>query len=285
MEKKYSWQIINGFWLKLVAFILMTVDHVGVFLANYQGSTTTSEVLRIIGRLAFPLFIFLLVEGVIHTRSYAKYALRLGIIAIATMITQIVIYYCFDSSISSAYSPLLDLLACSCVIYLLKRKDKYTWFIILPLIWIFGSFAIDSYEMMNNITIHWFPFYLRCGYSIYGLLLSLCFYYSHALAKLFLNSSDNTKAFIDTKVERNVINILSTFSIFLCWLVIFALTKINAGLDLYNASNTSYAIIGGAFIMLYSGERGYNKAWFKYGSYLYYPLHLVILAIIFYVIL
>lgn len=284
MEKKYSWQVINGFWLKLIAFILMTIDHIGALMENYQGVSDASTILRTIGRIAFPLFIFMLIEGVIHTKNYGKYALRLGIIALATMIFQIIVYYCFDSSISSAYSPLLDLLACSCVIYLLKRKDKFTWLIFLPLAWIFMSFAIDSYELINNATVNWFPFYLRCGYSIYGLLLSLCFYYSHHLAKLFLKSSQNTKAFLDTKVERNLINILSTFSIFLCWLIIFALKSINPGLDLFSANMTSYAIIAGAFIMLYSGERGYNKKWFQYGSYLYYPLHLIILFIIFYII-
>lgn len=284
MENKYSWQIINGFWLKIIAFVLMTIDHVGAFMEMYQGVSTASDVLRTIGRLAFPLFVFLLVEGVIHTKNYGKYALRLGIIAVVTMLTQIIIYYFFDSSISAAYSPLLDLLACGTVIYLLKRKDKFTWLVILPLAWIGLSFTIDSYEIINNSNILWFPFYLRCGYSIYGLLLSLCFYYSHALAKLFLSSSENTKCFLDTKVERNVINILSTFSIFVCWLIIYLITKINAGFDLYNVSATSFAIISGALLMLYSGERGYNKAWFKYGSYLYYPLHLVVIFIIFYII-
>lgn len=284
MEKKYSWQVIDGFWLKVVALVLMTIDHIGAFMETYQGASVATEVLRTIGRLAFPLFIFLLVEGVRHTKNYGKYALRLGIIAAITMIAQIIIYYCFDSGISSAYSPLLDLLACSCVIYLIKRKDKFTWLIFLPLAWIFMSFAIDSYELINNATVHWFPFYLRCGYSIYGLLLTLCFYFANILGRLFLSSSENTKAFVDTKVERNVINILSVFSIFLCWVVIFILKNINPGLDLYGANMTSYAIIGGALIMLYNGERGYNKTWFKYGSYLYYPVHLVVLFLIFFII-
>lgn len=284
MDKKYSWQVINGFWLKLIAFALMTLDHIGAFMEVYIGSSAATDVLRTIGRLALPLFIFMLIEGVRHTRNYGKYALRLGIIAAITMIAQIIIYYCFDSGIKSAYSPLLDLLACSCVIYLIKRKDKFTWLIFLPLAWIFMSFAIDSFELINNVTVNWFPFYLRCGYSIYALLLSLCFYFAYPLAKLFLSSNENTKAFVDTKVERNVVNILAVFSIFLCWVVIFILKNINVGLDLYNANMTSYAVITGVFIMLYSGERGYNKNWFKYGSYLYYPLHLVILFIIFYLI-
>ena len=36
------------------------------------------------------------------------------------------------------------------------------------------------------------------------------------------------------------------------------------------------AMIAGAFILLYSGKRGYNAKWFQYGSYLYYPIHLLV---------
>ena len=42
-----------------------------------------------------------------------------------------------------------------------------------------------------------------------------------------------------------------------------------------------FAIVSGAFILLYNGYRGYNKKWFQYGSYLYYPLHMAILYLIF----
>jgi len=40
-------------------------------------------------------------------------------------------------------------------------------------------------------------------------------------------------------------------------------------------------MISGALILLYNGRRGYNAKWFQYGSYLYYPLHIVALIVIF----
>lgn len=60
--------------LKLIACITMLIDHTAaVFLPWDQAMPW-----RIVGRLAFPIYCFLLAEGAAHTRSPLKYALRLG---------------------------------------------------------------------------------------------------------------------------------------------------------------------------------------------------------------
>ena len=70
--------------LKLIALFTMALDHVGLFLF------TEVEILRIIGRLAFPIFAYLIAEGCIHTRNKWKYLLRIIICATAY---QIVIFF------------------------------------------------------------------------------------------------------------------------------------------------------------------------------------------------
>ena len=64
-EKKLSQE-----GLKLIACVTMLVDHIGAVFLPGIG-------LRIIGRLAFPIYCFLLAEGIIHTRNPKKYGLRL----------------------------------------------------------------------------------------------------------------------------------------------------------------------------------------------------------------
>ena len=67
---------MTGYALKLVAIVSMLFDHTGDVL--FPGKLW----LRYIGRLAFPLYCFLLVEGFFHTRDLRKYMARLFILGI-----------------------------------------------------------------------------------------------------------------------------------------------------------------------------------------------------------
>lgn len=77
--------------LKILAFTLMTVDHVGAILFPQM------IILRIIGRMAFPIFAFLLVEGFRHTRNMKRYLIRLGFFA---LISEPVFDLCFNGRVS-----------------------------------------------------------------------------------------------------------------------------------------------------------------------------------------
>lgn len=86
---------ISGFTLKIIAIISMLIDHSAVVflepLIFLKGNTDHSlyiqySILRGIGRIAFPIFCFLLVEGFIHTKNVKKYALRLLIFALISEI-------------------------------------------------------------------------------------------------------------------------------------------------------------------------------------------------------
>lgn len=98
MEAQLDKRGIPGSTLKVIAIAFMVVDHIGVVLLAplIQGNITSDssydywvlgyellgyELLRCAGRIAFPIFCFLLVEGFLHTRSRSSYAARLLLFA------------------------------------------------------------------------------------------------------------------------------------------------------------------------------------------------------------
>lgn len=92
------WRILNGSWLKILAIVTMTIDHVAAFyclsfpsfhipLFTIGHRTITTYILmRLIGRMAFPIFSFLLVEGFLHTHNRFKYGRNLFLFALISEI-------------------------------------------------------------------------------------------------------------------------------------------------------------------------------------------------------
>lgn len=97
MEKK-SYQILPASVLKYIAVISMVIDHFGVAvvlpylrLLYRTGQDVTAVhrlywIIRGIGRPAFPIYCFLLVEGYFHTRSRLRYARNLFVFALISEI-------------------------------------------------------------------------------------------------------------------------------------------------------------------------------------------------------
>ena len=79
---------LNSNQLKLLALITMTVDHIGVYLLPQY------PLLRIIGRLAFPIYAYCIAEGCAHTKNRGKYLLQMAGMA---LLCQLVYFFAMGS--------------------------------------------------------------------------------------------------------------------------------------------------------------------------------------------
>lgn len=286
---------LSSFWLKILAIVFMTMDHLGMYFAMQYGTNPSlidlSNIFRIFGRLALPLFIFLIAEGVRHTKSIGKYTLRLGIIG--SVVSIVFILFTFTDLFPAA-TPLyrygnifLDLLLTALAIYCIKHPSiKIKLLTLLPIAYSILSFVVKGVETGNTIEIHWFPYFLNMQYDWVSIALGLGFYFSYQLGDFFLKYLEE-KSGVDVDIwkengyYRLVVNL---FFVLINSVVItaqFVFIYLWPAGVFWDSGIQLYAILSGALLLLYSGKRGYNAKWFQYGAYLYYPLHVLVIAIIF----
>lgn len=111
--KKFS---LTSNQLKLVALIAMTCDHIGLMLLPQN------VLLRVIGRLAFPIFACMIAEGCRHTSHRARY---LGTVFGIGVLCQIFFYF----AMGSFYQRILITFSLSIsLIYLLRwARERGGW--------------------------------------------------------------------------------------------------------------------------------------------------------------
>ena len=226
--------------LKLLACILMTVDHVGVIL--FPGV----RILRIIGRLAFPLFAFFIAEGCHYTKNKLRRFLMIFGIGVAYLIffyfyehkVQGSIFLTFSISILMIY--LLDF----CKAFMLR---DFRWYKPLLVLLLLGAGTALSYLFFDLI---------YSDYGFYGMMVPV-------LVSLF--------DFKSLEVPR-VIRFLDSHPVRLLCL---AVGLILVWKSPRTAQIQVYSLLSLIPLALYNGKLGF-RTW-KYGFYLFYPLHLAVL--------
>ena len=121
--------------LKLIACITMLVDHFGYAIVPRLPVPYMAELYytcRIIGRIAFPIYCFLLVEGMGHTRDPYRYVLRLfgGV-----LLAEIPFDFLFEGGFSWSYQSVMVTLTLGALMLLcMQRTEKnwLKWLLILP---------------------------------------------------------------------------------------------------------------------------------------------------------
>lgn len=235
-----SQKVFSSSSLKIIAISLMLIDHIAAInlhkvLPGYENSLYV--LMRLVGRLAFPIFAFLIAEGFYYTKNYNRYLIRLIIFA---LISEIPFDLAFNQSpIVFTYQNVFFTLSIGLLaIYLFdlyKEKNIFLGYISLFLCGILSIL-------------------LRTDYSFAGVLMIFSFYYFRGhFTKIFLSIFfinfviifDYLNQLLKGQVEFDIMGIIQIFAVF--------------------------SLI---FIYYYNQKRGYRL---KYLFYLFYPAHLLFL--------
>ena len=283
--------VISNFILKIIALIFMTIDHVGVFLPSSPLQFT----FRVLGKIALPIFIYTTLEGCKKTKDIKKYMLRLGVMSIfmyiAIVIAQLVLYFNngYLLVFQNIFFTLLNLVFIYYLFFVNKNKNKRRM-VILPILIFIGSYIFfllrinGIRELISSIFVDGLTtmYGLEAPIMFVGALLGI-YIYEEIVRKRLNNDETLVNEFLCSKKAQLSRNIIMCLSIALVSLIMYSFTYEN--IPSFTFGNTcvynTYFIICFPFILLYNGKRGFNNKIVNGAFYLYYPLHIGIIALIF----
>lgn len=152
--------------LKIIAMLTMTVDHIGMILFPRQ------LILRLIGRIAFPIYAFMIAEGCRHTKSLPKYMLSLGVLA---LICQAVAYVATGMLMLNVLGTFA--LSVGLIMLLKYAEQKQTMLSRAAL-----GVGVAAVFFLAQILPDWIPetgFYVE--YDFIGVMLPVCVYAAGSL--------------------------------------------------------------------------------------------------------
>ncbi len=264
--------VINAFVLKIIALLSVLSDHIAF--AFVSPNSAFYVPMRTFGRLAFPLFAFFIVQGVIHSRNRYKYLLRLSYLYIALQIFIFVAYFAAGEAFQNVFLTLLS--GAALLTYIHERKWKRLY-LLLPVV-IHLTLSIVNIFVYNETLL------LFAGdYEIYGTAVIIGFYLASVFTTLFLKQQSATyfndeTTLLETPSAQLAFNSFSSISLFVVhgiWYIfgVFELTNTDPVLQ-------HWALLLLFILPFYSGKLGHNsKAW-RTIYYLFFPVHLVLIALI-----
>ena len=239
-------KIINNNTLKIIAMILMLLDHLwGTIIPGNQWMT-------LIGRMAFPIFAFLIVEGFFHTSDLKKYMKRLFIFGLISEIPFNLIYtgsMIFPFHQNVMFTLLLGLLIINEIDKLKNNKEIKKK--IIPILKIFLFLIISIIGFVD--------------YGVTGVLTIVVFYLFRGFKLAWIGQ---------------------LISLILLYIVFFEGQSVI--LNIFNYEYflplQSIGVLSLIFIWLYNGEKGKNNKLIKYLFYSFYPVHMLVIYLIYYFI-
>jgi len=235
---------ISSSGLHIIAMLFMLCDHL------WATIVPGNQWLTCLGRLAFPMFAYMAVEGYFHTSNLKRYVLRLLLFAVISETPFNLMYsssfvYPFHQNV--IWTLLLGI-GFIHVNELAARKDKLllrigTGFFTVLLGWLIGMLTMVDYYGVGVVTILVFYFLRkRTWWCLLGQIAALYYLNAEVLGGFYF--------------EVNIMGKL--------------VPVVQQGLALF-------ALIP---IWLYRGRKGCRRKWFQYACYGFYPMHMLLLYVL-----
>lgn len=253
---------LNGFQLKLLALLIMTIDHI-----YYFGSTLRPmpEMMTLIGRIAAPVFVYFVAQGFAHTHDRRQYFLRLYVGGVLMYLANSMINLYFPLPGGAAVMNGIFTTMAVIVLYLwwienlrqCLREGKRVRAVgyALAMAALFFSFVptvllIGVSPALARVLLALVPSPVYCEGSFVFVLLGIGFYYCRGSKRA---TAIYYTAFVGAMAGISLLmgSLGDLSSEFFMWLAL-------------------------PLILLYNGTRGRGM---KYLFYLYYPAHIYVLAL------
>lgn len=234
---------LSSFALHCLAMLFMLMDHMWATVALQQRWLTCA------GRIAYPIFAFLLVEGFFHTHSLNQYVKRMLLFALLSEVPFDLLYsgmwfYPFHQNVLWTF-----LIGLGCM-YLLERWKQKTpvWRWLLSALVVLGGFLLG--------------FALQTDFYGTGILIILIFYFFRGRTWWCFAGQLALMYWLNVEIMGGLCYIVTIFG------------------KQYELVEQGFALLALIPIWLYNGRKGYSSKPFQYFCYAFYPLHCLILGLL-----
>lgn len=265
---------LNAYQIKIIALIAMTIDHLAAYGSDIPLFSAYGSKLRIVGRIAAPLFLYMATEAVRHTSNRKQYLLRLYIGAVCTGLFSAITNALFGNTIGTFNfnNILFTFLYTAMLIILIEKvaagmkEKKYNQVFkgaagiaaVFALHYVYlllrkcipsGTFELD---LLNSFLIS--P--IRVEYSILFVLMGIAMYF--APNKYWKSAAVVALSLICCDAR-----------------IVYALRFIPFVVTMGPPQH--WMILAVPFILLYNGDKGRSQELFFYA---YYPIHRYLICIV-----
>lgn len=235
---------LSGNALKIIAALSMLIDHIGVVLLP------DVTILRIIGRIAFPIYAFMIAEGCANTKNKPWYFFTVFILGTGCQI----VYYLYDGD---TYMGILITFSLSILVIYAMQYLKET---VLASENSRGKqCAVHLIFLLTIAGVYFLNRYFEIDYGFWGCMTPV---FASVFRRTRSNRSPYWERFDDLPVH-----------VFMLGIGLVIVACVFGGIQ-------PYSLLAIPFLLLYSGKRGKKKM--KAFFYIFYPAHLIVLECISY---